>query len=560
MATFNDVAKNIIKESISSAIFIDDKALESFKSKNYSQNFKTDHVRTKGLYDDFKSNQCLLHSFKFTKKGWKNGKRFYLKNKDLLILDWQLIKTDHTEALKILDEAIAEKSMHFICIYTNEEAEVVKNELNKFFWGKVSPILKAELRDVFAVTELNEYLDLNEMNPDWIEADELLDNIINSRDAIQVAEVEAFRERYNLTEQHIQTITDIAPEKKSVSFAKFKTVLSGRGIFSSHLEAQYRPSTNDSTTFYINHTIVKIFKKNEVAGNKLYDSFLTSFINEKNIFLSLMGLEMRNRFRSNSSFIGKDFDDLNEDAFFHHKQKNDASPYIFFDFLREILKDQISSYLYEKDLNLFDVLTDYYYTNNDGANRQTVFNHDNNRSEFINQTFRLNHFYNRLNIKERSKNDFIRFGDIYKTTIVKHTENEPDLLEDKFYLCVTPHCDCLNPKKIDNQFWFIEGKIAIGDDAKKIKTLREADGLYISFVKIDENIEMMYWENSSFECKPKTFFINENKMQNNKVKVKFNEQEYEFTFIESLKENYAQRLANKAFGYPLRVGIDFVKK
>ncbi|RIW11585.1 hypothetical protein D0X99_20325, partial [Algoriphagus lacus] len=105
--TFTDVAKNIIKETISSAIFIDDHALENFKAKN--SNYKDENNRTIKLFEDFKKNQCLLHPFKFTKKGWKENKRFYLKNKDLLILDWQLVKEDHSEALKILNEAVSEK-------------------------------------------------------------------------------------------------------------------------------------------------------------------------------------------------------------------------------------------------------------------------------------------------------------------------------------------------------------------------------------------------------------------------------------------------------------------
>src|SRR5688572_584400 len=111
--TFEKVSKGIIKETISSAIFIDDRALENFKSKNHK--FKDDHKRTVSLFNDFKKNHCLLHSFKFTKSGWKKDSRFYLKNKDLLILDWQLVGEDHSEALKILDHAVLEKSLHFIC-------------------------------------------------------------------------------------------------------------------------------------------------------------------------------------------------------------------------------------------------------------------------------------------------------------------------------------------------------------------------------------------------------------------------------------------------------------
>lgn len=558
--TFKEVAKNIIKDTISSAIFIDDHALENFKTKN--SKFKVDNNRTITLFNDFKKNQCLLHSFKFTKKGWKENKRFYLKNKDLLILDWQLVGDDHSEALKILDEAVSEKSLHFICIYTKEDQDAVKNEINRFFLGKINEIIRDELQTVLMGTRLEEYWEFENTESEWTEFDTLVNSIINAKIEDRDAEMERFKTFYELPPEIFEAIKSIDSLNVISSFAKLKTALSKEtSIFSKHSEASFfKKSMDDNNTFYIGHTIVKIFKKDTVSGDQLYTSFLESFLKEKNIFLSLMGLEMRNRFRENSAFIGKDFDQLNEEAFFHHKQKNDTHPYIFFDFLREILKDQVSSYLYEDDLKLFSVLTDYYYTNSDGATKQTEFNDSANAKVFIEQTFRLNHFYNRLNINERSKNDALRFGDMFKTKIIKKNEGAPDSFEDKYYLCITPHCDCLNPKKTDYQFWFIEGRLALGDDSKKIKILKQADGEFISFVKIKGNVEIMYWENSSFECKPKTFFIEKNSMTDNILTVELNGQKLDFLYIESLKENYTQRLANKAFGYPMRVGIDFVKK
>lgn len=557
--TFNDVAKNIIKEAISSAIFIDDKALENFKTKNTLN--KADNKRTLELYQDFKKNQCLLLPFKFTKSGWKKDKRFFLKNKDLLILDWQLVGQDHTEALKILDDAVSEKSLHFICIYTNEDKDPVKNEITRFFLGKVNDNLKDKIREDIAHTSLDDYWTLNKADHDWEEMDTSINNIINAKSGDVDAQIKEFQDSYELEDEIISSILSIDLASVTSSFAKLKTILTLDDLnFSKHSERGFfNKSHNDNDTFYIGHTIIKIFNKDEVDGDKLYESFLSSFMQEQNIFLTLMGLEMRNRFRENSAFIGKDFDQLNEEAFFHHKNKNNSNPYIFYDFLREILKDQISTFLYEKNLNLFDVLSNY-YNDNDGEKKQKEFNDVNKRDFFIEQTFRLNNFYNKINNKERSKNDFLRFGDIFLQNLIIKTENEPDIIEKKYFLCVTPHCDCLNPKKIDNQFWFIEGRLINNSVKSKMELLEKADGRFASFVKIDGNVEAIFWENSSFECKPKTFFIENNIMVENKLSVEFNRQKIEFSYLESLKENYTQRLANKAFGYPMRVGIDFVKK
>lgn len=559
--TFTDVAKNIIKETISSAIYIDDHALETFKSKN--SKYMDDHNRTINLFDDFKKNQCLLHTFKFTKSGWKKNKNFYLRNKDLLILDWQLVKDDHLEALKILNESVAERSLHFICIYTKEDLDAVRNEINRYFLGQVDEDLKNSIRNFLAKTSLDDYWKLNKNHEDQQTLETFINSIVNANPEHQNDEIDLFKQNYELSNEILDLIIGINSMDIKSSFSKFRTALMLEDdlIFSHHNEyGFFNKSVDDQNTFYIGHTIVKIFKKDAISGSQLYDSFLTSFLGEKNIFLSLMGLEMRNKFRRNSAFIGKDFDQLSEDAFFHHKNKNNANPYIFFDFLREILKDQISSFLYDSDFSLFSSLSNY-YDSNDGEIKQENFSLAANNERFIEQTFKLNNFYNRLNILERSKNDSLRFGDIFYKEVTRKVENGPDIVEDRYFLCITPHCDCLNPTKIDHQFWFIEGRPELGNSAQKMELLKSADGLFVSFVKRNNKIEAIWWEkHKTFEMKPKTFFIPNSKMKNNILSVEFNGQKSEFLFIESLKENYSQRLANKAFGYPMRVGIDFVKK
>lgn len=556
---FNTVAKNIIKETISSAIFIDDRALENFKSKNYK--FKDDHDRTIALYNDFKNHQCLLHSFKYTKSGWRKNRQFYLKNKDLLILDWQLVGEDHLDALKILDEAVLEKSLHFVCIYTKEAKEVVKNELIRYFRGNVADEKLQEVRGLLDGTDLDDYWSYDYNHPEKEKLDTLINNIVNARKEDRGAEVEAFFDEYDTGAGGKEKIENLVPEDLTNSFLKLKTILSKeKGDFARSPENLFKTSGNDQYTFYINHTIVKIFTKEEIAGDQLYDAFLNSFLdNEQNIFLSLMGLEMRNRFRENSAFIGKDFDDLSEDAFFYHKNKNQSNSYIFIDFLREVLRDQVSSFLYEKELVLFDVLEEYYQANNGVANQRS-FQSNGSKDRFIKELYTLNHFYNRLNVNERAKNDILRFGDIYRTVVEKPKDSGEVEKIVKYFLCVTPHCDCLNPHKIDNQYWFIEGLIAQNTQKAKMSVLDNTDGRFVSFVNINDKIEAIYWENSVHTCKPKSFYISNNRISNKKLSVAYNTRPLEFEFIETLRENYTQRLANRAFGYPLRVGIDFVKK
>ncbi|HLO44557.1 MAG TPA: response regulator receiver domain [Leadbetterella sp.] len=553
--TFRDVAKNIIKETISSAIFIDDKALENFKSKN-SKN-RDDNKRTIELFQDFRKNQCLLHSFKYTKKGWKDNKRFYLKNKDLLILDWQLVRDEHYEALRILNEAVSEKSLHFICIYTKENQDAVKNEINRFFLGNISEENKATIRELLSGSKLDDYWTIEKTHQDWEELDTSINSIINAKIEDIDSEIENLRAFYDLTPEIIESIKSINSSNIISSFAKLKTALSKDiSDFSNHSELSFfKKSVDDDNTFYIGHTIVKIFKKDTVSGDQLYDSFLVSFLKEKNIFLSLMGLEMRNRFRENSAFIGKDFDDLNEDAFFYHKKNNGEHPYIFFDFLRDILKDQVASFMYEKNLTLFDVLEEYFKSIN-GSKRISEFEAGGNPN-FKKDVFKLNYFYNRININHRLTNDFLRFGDVFKADFPALDKDKNPILIERFFICITPHCDCLRSnEKIKNQFWFVEGK---KEDSQE-SVLKKTDGKFISFIKeVNSNdVIAINWEIKEF-CQPFTMLVANNKFTE-KLNVSYYGTNVELTFIDSIKENYTQRIANEAFGYPMRVGIDFVKK
>ncbi|MCR9249173.1 MAG: response regulator receiver domain [bacterium] len=549
--SFETVAKSIIKETISSAIFIDDHALENFTTKD--EGLKDEQERTIALFNDFKKNQCLLHPFKYNKKGWDDDKMFYLKNKDLLILDWQLEDEQHDDALKILEEAIDVKSLHFICIYTKEAKDTVKNELNRFYRGRAKEEEIAQLRDLISDTDLDDFWSIDDNDSSKEKFDTLINNIVNAKLEDVDQEIHSFCKAYGIDKPLKRKILKTGDSKVDIFYKLRTALLKEQPNFTSFANDVFKTSKDDDYTFYINHTIVKIFTKEQIHGDQLYDAFLESFLGEQNIFLSLMGLEMRNRFREKSAFIGKDFDDLSEEAFFFHKLKNDDHPFIFYDFLREILKDQVASYLHESDLKLYGTLEEYYNKVN-GNKRQSAFTSSDSKAvdKFINELFKLNHFYNRVNTDERNEVDFIRFGDIFRIT-----KEEGD---DRFFLCVTPHCDCLDPKKIDNQYWFIEGVRVNDSSQSRLKVLDNTDGLFISFVEIEGVIDAIYWENSSHECKPKTFYVENNQVKDGIVGVSFNNKAEQFHLIESLKENYAQRLANRAFGYPLRVGIDFAKK
>ncbi len=553
---FEDVAKNILKETISNALFVDDKALEPFRSRTKIHALKADHDRSRALFKDFKSNECSLHVAKFSKSSWKRDKKFNLSNKDLLILDWQLVRDEHEESLKILDESVLNKGLHFCCIYTQASLEEVKNELNRFYLGKVTSEKISEIRELLNETDLNNYWIIDNQDTDWINFDAMINNIVNSRNIDIELQITAFKDKYKLTDEIIQSIRTIDPSFGiRSSFVKLKSILSlnpGRYSNISSQELIYRLSEVDDKTIYINHTIIKLFEKGMVSGSDLYNSFFESIMQEKNIFLTLMGLEMRNRFRENSAFIGKDLDNVSEEAFFYHKFKNRETPHVFIDFLREILKDQVAAFLYEKDLMIFKVLDDY---SEKKEMPKKIADFESDANSLMLHSFKLNKFYNLINLSARKSNDFLRLGDVFKATVNK--KNKKDELEavTRYFVCITALCDCLRPEKINKQFWFVEGQ----EIESQVSALKGSDGKFISFLPKDDLIVAVDWSNSK-SVMPFAMNVHDG-LINHKLKADYYQQGgIIFELIASLKENYAQRIANEAFGYPIRVGIDFVKK
>ena len=67
---------------------------------------------------------------------------------------------------------------------------------------------------------------------------------------------------------------------------------------------------------------------------------------------------------------------------------------------------------------------------------------------------------------------------------------------------------------------------------------------------------------------PQSYFVADNMIKNGKLTIcrfKANELKYKvedciFEYRTTVKQNYAQRIANHAFTHPVRVGIDFVRK
>ena len=108
------------------------------------------------------------------------------------------------------------------------------------------------------------------------------------------------------------------------------------------------------------------------------------------------------------------------------------------------------------------------------------------------------------------------------------------------------------------------------DDAQKLKNdLASQKGLIDKLVHNQEVLNRFLYK--PFYIKPKVYNVDNNKLVDGKIIIwditnKFTKEEFDqnlnyfdVEYITTLRNDYAQRIANHAFGHPARVGVDFVK-
>ena len=128
-------AKSILKDSIKSAIYIDDRARSFFEEASNPPEIEEE--LTVNLYKNFKENGISLEVFKYEKGDEVNDDKitFITENRDFVILDWKLIgKEGEEESLKLLSKIVAAKNIHFATVYTSEDDldDVLLNILSYF--------------------------------------------------------------------------------------------------------------------------------------------------------------------------------------------------------------------------------------------------------------------------------------------------------------------------------------------------------------------------------------------------------------------------------------------
>lgn len=513
--TYEETVSIIVNKAINSVVFIDENAKEP-----YSPTETNEAKRCVELYNLFRKNGMSLSIYQYDEKTYDDEKDYLFRNRDLVLLDWKLEGDEGSgeKSLEILSEIVSNwRHIHFCVIYTSEtKKDLVYQNILSYFSGSCQDeykLLKNYLEDEEDEIKSLEPLliELLVCQLDRNRAKNVMGAICKNNQQL----VEKIQKEYGGDRK-------LALIKCGIAFSNLITSKS----------KEPTPSSIDASTYTlnINNTIIAILNKDEINTNDVLQKFVENIANYKWGVMQLLGLEMRNIVKTKEAFVSQNVLQVTKESLGFHK-KNHLE---FFDsFLKSVMLEQEALALRPEKLSLVEAIDVMPY--NEALN-----------SEYVS----MNIFYNSTYI---ANDKVLSFGDVFK-------------FGQNYYICITALCDCVRPEKRNNMFYF-----AMGESIKVDKALLIGDEGFISYIGPNECIK---WNTSRDDDTntptyiiPLSYCVPNNKIQDGKLHIlrfngddMFKVEDCLFEYITTIKQNYAQRIANHAFSHPVRVGIDFVKK
>lgn len=572
---YSDKAFTILNSSINSAIFIDEKAKDFYSGTPVNPDVVEEKL-SEDLFKTFKENGKSLIVHKFETSNLENPQilDYLFKGRDLILLDWELAGVAGQEhSLKLLNQAVSTPYINFCCIYSSSGNF---NEIPLFLDAYFSGLSKAEF-DI--IKTAYEYIEPEEIQKFWNENGNIDDFFKANSIDVSAFPIEKIREKsVDLILRYI-----------------YISLVSEKLIIPESANDNYEVLNVGDNSFIINNTFVLTLKKdlNEDSDyNKLLRRISDTVTKNNGSFFQLLGLEMQSVFNSNERFIDETILKSSTEALFQFRNHiNDDKTFGII--IKKLLVEQATLKLRTAKLELLK--TDFLDFKSRELANKTPSNED---------LFQLNVFHNAVSVKSLNTEDIpnLNFGDVFKGS------------GEDYYLCITALCDCYYPNKNEHNFYFVKGTefndielaLRLGDtaflsflpnqkavywgdlekpelkkikelilsnsddDAKKLKNdLASQKGLIDKLVHNQEVLNRFLYK--PFYIKPKVYNVDNNKLVDGKIRIwditnKFTKEEFDqnlnyfdVEYITTLRNDYAQRIANHAFGHPARVGVDFVK-
>ena len=470
----------------------------------------------------------------------------WIKEADLLILDWKLTKNgeyEYTPALELLDNVISSGNCTLICIYTDEqEPDEIFDVLETYFVAGNFGGVKTIWEDVqpFFIEKKEELLSLAEKVNGKAETEGALTNAIiqivegNTETKNELRSLNRWNESWQLRYTKEVLLFELYDHHNYEGVSPLKEVEFNRLY------------TKDKRTFAIrvNNRFITIMGKHDSQGNYVKPEELTSQLAEA-VFKApdhlyhLLHLkyqaEGRAVIESKGAFIDVVPDGILKKLFYKH---NHDSELLDREFREHFMEDASASMILraqQLDSSFIEAIEE---TSSEPSNDQLLA---------------FNAYYSQV-LHPIRKGRKVSFGDIFE--IINH-ENYIEKGIGQYLLCITAHCDCANAtEKTKNRYCF---HFAVGDIADNLnKALKKAEttneGL-IDFVrKPDGECIAIKWDDYLA-----TLYLSSNLIEDDGIKeVVFKKEVFSIRYVGTLKEQYTERIANSLFSYARRVGITYL--
>ena len=528
MENTNEILNGIVNQSIKNVICVDDDFLEPYEA--VMETDKEKHLFSRQMYSAISSScECVVTIVPYKQETVVNVINDMMRQKDLLILDWELTKvTDIKKPIEIIDGALS-NNVQYICIYTNTHNLTGICETLRLYYCGFS---KSEVEYVAAQCEEQGLLK-DEFAADIIDCFEKKNgNIKSLKDKAKELGVTVNVDGIGEKSKNLWYMLYFAWSDKLLP-EKTEFIAAGKG--------------DDGTVLNIDGRLVFIYGKsveesseqiNKVVPENIIPSIAKYIVESPNSILDALWLYYFNIFQDALYKRTEFFKNISSNAFFYHANK----------MLKEEGRDDVETFFKESFIEEMTQRIDVKnITIPDEILKMMVDKgEDVEPAHILNELIKLNE---RITINRSLSNILhnIGFGDLFQCV------NADDGLCE-FWLCITAKCDCRRPEKISNNYIFIGGQSCSNKHA-----IVEAEKQYFSYADLGteekSNVVAVKW------CsKISSIYITDNKVKRGCIiQCNIRGIQKEFKYIGNVKENFAQRMANMAFADGNRVGISLAK-
>lgn len=541
----DDKIREIISSSIINAICIDDEFCAPYEEGD--GNFEIPKSMCASFRD---SHGCNLDVFHYTtKEKLKPIIDTLFKNRDLLIVDWELSPNDtikYRDTLEIIEKGIASKSLRYIVIYTQSPSieEIVKTILRYF------SEYKKDLTTVEdnIIEKLDEFSNSNLLDDNGDAIWKMLKEGVSGLSLNPEKEKEIkksinqqFKTKFDskIQGELCYLIKNLVQEEgfKNINDAMNWLDLHAQCIETFYSCNAYEASLLTPHSIHIDNTIVIVLQKetnpngnvipNSVAPKDVFNKIVDSVSKVKNIRTFIFSILLKNVMNDEIAQWGKNLGNISERALVYHaKSYDDTDEFIqyFSNCTTGLLKSSMLSSIGKEDIH------ELFKTNAE------------DEKPSIHDLCYLNCFLTFTDKKQLEDMHTLQTGDIFILANPYHPENESE----EYIICITQSCDCKRPQKIYHNYVFLHGRKV---DLRKALTSTEKE--WYSFISSEKAIE---WTHRFFTIhieSQRKFYINR------PIRVVLNNgRNNELLFLGNQKIEYTQRLINYAFSHAQRMGID----